>query len=104
MSRTSENSFISNLFDGVATIVADSKLTLINANDAFCIGFGISADAISREKYALTDLLDDDTSSRLCESISSSPVSSQCNRVLLRKEENHRPFHVTAVRVEEPLH
>ncbi|WP_332880439.1 diguanylate cyclase domain-containing protein [Oxalobacter formigenes] len=104
MSRTSENSFISNLFDGVATIVADSKLTLINANDAFCIGFGISADAISREKYALTDLLDDDSSSRLCESISSSPVSSQCNRVLLRKEENRRPFHVTAVRVEEPLH
>lgn len=105
MSRTSENSFISNLFDGVATIVADSKLTLINANDAFCIGFWpFPADAISREKYALTDLLDDDSSSRLCESISSSPVSSQCNRVLLRKEENHRPFHVTAVRVEEPLH
>ncbi len=104
MSRTSENSFISNLFDGVATIVADSKLTLINANDAFCIGFGISADAISREKYTLTDLLDDDSSSRLCESISSSPVSSQCNRVLLRKEENRRPFHVTAVRVDEPLH
>ena len=104
MSSTSENSFISNLFDGVATIVADSKLTLINANDAFCIGFGISANAISREGYALTDLLDDDSSFRLRECISSHPVSSQCNRILLRKEKSHRPFHVTAVRIEELSH
>lgn len=104
MSRTSENSFISNLFDGVATIVADSKLTLINANDAFCIGFGISAEAVSKEEYALTDLLDDDSSSRLCKCISSHPVTSQCNRVLLRKVKNRRPFQVTVVRAEELLH
>ena len=104
MSRTSENSFISNLFDGVATIVADSKLTLINANDAFCIGFGISAEAVSKEEYALTDLLDDDSSSRLCECISSHPVTSQCNRVLLKKVKSRRPFQVTVVRGEERLH
>lgn len=104
MSRRSENSFISNLFDGVATIVADSKLTLINANDAFCVGFGISADAISKKRYALADLLDDDSSSRLSECISSNPVASQCNRVLLRQEQNRHPFHVTAIKVEELLH
>lgn len=104
MSRTSENSFISNLFDGVATIVADSKLTLIKANDALCIGFGISDPAGSENKCALSDLLDGDSVSRFNACISSNFASFECNRVYLKNQDRHRLFHVTAVKVEEVLY
>lgn len=103
MSRTSENSFISNLFDGVATIVADSKLTLINANDTLRMCLGISPSAVSEKTYALFDRLDSDSAIRLSDCISSNLRSFECNRVMVKGRDN-RAFHVTAVRVEELLH
>lgn len=103
MSRTSENSFISNLFDGVATVVADSKLTLTGANDAFCVGFGISAPAVFNGKFALAGLLDNDSISRLHEKLSADLASFECRHIVSGKEWR-RLFRVKAVRDEELSH
>ena len=101
MNRVSEDTALPDL-EIVATVVADSSMTLLGANDAFCALTGLPLQDLAQENVSLVNLLPEEAGKRLAQGFSSGAFHFSCDDVRFESaEESQRLWRVTAIRLDE---